>query len=312
MIALEALGYGCHDGGLNFAVCAHLLAGVIPIAKYGSASQKKDLASYCDGSLILVNAMTESGAGSNISGLKTTARKDSGNYIINGVKTFSSNGPVANKILLYALTDESKGFFGGITAFLINADEKGVRIGQRYEKMGLRTCLISELLFENVSVSEEHVLGSAGGGTVIFNYSMDWERCGMAACHAGTMKRLLEQTITYAQTRHQGEQPIGKNQAVAHRIADMKVMLEASRLLCYKAAWNLDQGHHDSADASVAKLFVSESFNTAALTALNIHGGNGYMTAYELERIVRDAIGSTIYSGTSDIQRNIISRWLGL
>lgn len=200
----------------------------------------------------------------------------------------------------------------GITAFLIDKNTKGFKVGQRYEKMGLRTCCISELIFDNAVVSESTVLGGIGGGASVFNYSMEWERVGMAACHVGTIERLLEQAISYSQERNIGKQSIAKNQAVAHRIANIKVQLEASRMLTYKAAWNIDNHLPNSIDASITKLFVSEAITNTAMETLQIHGGNGYMTAFEIERALRDAIGSTIYSGTSDIQRNIIARWLGL
>lgn len=313
IIALEALGYGSKDGGLNFSICAHLLACVVPIWKYGNKEQKKKfLPELCNGKRIAVNAMTETESGSDVFNIKTTAKKTAEGFIIKGKKNFSSNGPVADTILLYALTDESKGFHGGITAFLIDKSTKGFKTGQQYEKMGLRTCTISELIFENMLVPESAVLGGIGGGATVFNFSMEWERVGIAACHVGTMERILEQSIQYAQTRKSGSQAIGKNQAVAHRIATMKTQLEASRMLTYKAAWNIDKNKNNVIDASITKLFVSEALTSSASDSMQIHGGNGYMTDFEIERALRDAIGSTIYSGTSDIQRNIISRWLGL
>jgi alkylation response protein AidB-like acyl-CoA dehydrogenase len=141
---------------------------------------------------------------------------------------------------------------------------------------------------------------------------MDWERICLFASHIGTMERLLEQSVQYARSRSQFGQSIGKFQAISHRIVDMKVQLEAARLLTYRAAWRLGRTRSVSMDASIAKLFVSESLVTAALHAVQIHGGYGYMTEYEIERVLRDAIGSTIYSGTTEMQRNIIARWLGL
>ncbi len=313
IIALEALGYGCKDGGLNFSICAHLLACIIPIWKYGSEEQKQRyLPDLCNGTKIAVNAMTETESGSDVFNIKTSAKKYKDGYLINGVKAFSSNGPVADNILVYAITDESKGFHGGITAFLLNKNTAGFKVGQQYEKMGLRTCTISELIFENVFIPESDILGGIGAGAPIFNYSMEWERIGIAACHVGTMDRILEETIDYAQKRNIGQQAIGKNQAVAHRIASMKTQLEASRLLTYKAAWNIDSKINNAIDASITKLFVSEVVTSVAYESMQIYGGNGYMTAFEIERTLRDAIGSTIYSGTTDIQKNIIARWLGL
>jgi alkylation response protein AidB-like acyl-CoA dehydrogenase len=156
------------------------------------------------------------------------------------------------------------------------------------------------------------VLGGVGAGTTIFTYVMDWERTCLFASHIGTMERLLEKSIEYAKTRKQFGQQIGKFQAVSHRIANMKVMLEAARLLVYKAAWRLDQARNAPLEGSIAKLFVSESLVKTAMDTVQVFGGNGYMTEYEIERALRDAIGSTLYAGTSEVQRNIIARWLGL
>jgi alkylation response protein AidB-like acyl-CoA dehydrogenase len=141
---------------------------------------------------------------------------------------------------------------------------------------------------------------------------MDWERICLFASHVGAMERLLETSIAYARTRSQFGQLIAKFQAVSHRIADMKVQLEAARLLTYRSAWRLEHARSASLDAAMTKLFVSESLLQAALGTVQIHGGYGYMAEYEVERALRDAVGSTIYSGTTEMQRNIIARWLGL
>ena len=313
ILALEALGYGSVDGGLNFSICAHLLACVVPIWKFGNENQKaKYLPDLSNGKKIAVNAMTENESGSDVFNIKTTAKKQENGFLINGTKTFCSNGPVADFVLVYALTDETKGYYGGITAFILDKNAKGYKVGQQYEKMGLRTSGISELIFENVFVSDEDIVGGVGGGATVFNHSMEWERIGMAACHVGTMKRLLEKSIEYAQNRKIGAEVIGKKQAVAHRIANMKVQLDAATLLTYKAAINLEKSKENMINAATAKLFVSEAYANSAIDAMQIFGGNGYMTEYGIERIVRDALGSTVYSGTSDIQKNIISRLLGL
>jgi alkylation response protein AidB-like acyl-CoA dehydrogenase len=178
--------------------------------------------------------------------------------------------------------------------------------------MGLRTSPIGELIFEDVYVTADSVLGNVGAGSSIFVHSMDWERILLFATHVGAIERLLEKTIEYARTRVQFGQPIAKFQAISHRIADIKVQLEAARLLVYKAAWQLSRSRSASLDASIAKLYVSESLVNAAMSAIQIFGGYGYMTEYEIERVLRDGVGSTIYSGTSEIQRNIIAGWLGL
>jgi alkylation response protein AidB-like acyl-CoA dehydrogenase len=225
---------------------------------------------------------------------------------------FGSNGPVANLAVVFAITDPDKGYHGGVTAFMVEKGTPGFQMGQKFEKMGLRTCLISELVFEDVYVSANSILGGLGGGAAILTHSMEWERICLFASHIGTMERLLEKSIEYARTRRQFGQPIGKFQAISHRIADMKVQLEAARLLIYRAAWSLGKKRTVSLDASIAKLFVSESLVRTALDTLQIFGGYGYMTEYEIERVLRDTVASKIYSGTSEMQKDIIARWLGL
>lgn len=312
-IGLEALGYGCHDGGLVFSICAHLLSCVIPIWKYGTEEQKhRYLPGLCDGTLIAVNAMSEPNAGSDVFSLRTRAERDGDGFRITGTKTFSTNGPVADLAVVFAVTDPEKGYHGGITCFLVEAGTEGFAPGQKFEKMGLRTSPLGELIFEDVYVPGDAVLGGVGGGAAIFNHSMEWERICLFASHVGTIERLLERSIEQAKTRTQFGQPIAKFQAVSHRIADMKVQLEAARLLTYKAAWQLERTRNVSMDASIAKLFVSESLVKSALDTVQIFGGYGYMTEYDVERALRDAVASTIYSGTSEMQRNIIARWLGL
>ena len=312
-IALEALGYGCHDGGLVFSLCAHLLSCVVPLWQHGSEEQKQRyLPGLCDGTLIGVHAMTEPGSGSDAFALRTRAERDGAGFRINGTKTFISNGPVADVVIVFAMTDATKGYHGGVTAFLVESATQGFSASRKFEKMGLRSSPIGELVFADLYVPEQAVMGSVGAGSALFNAAMDWERICLFASHVGATERLLETAISYARTRAQFGQAIGKFQAVAHRIADMKVHLEAARLLTYRAAWRLEHSRNASLDAAISKLFVSESLVQAALATVQLHGGYGYMTEYEVERALRDAVGSTIYSGTSEMQRNIIARWLGL
>ena len=312
-IALEALGYGCQDGGLVFSLCAHILSCVVPLWLHGNEEQRQRyLPGLCDGTLIGVHAMTEPGSGSDAFALRTKAEPDGAGFRINGTKTFISNGPVADLVIVFAMTDSKKGYHGGVTAFLVENTVPGFQAGRKFEKMGLRTSPIGELVFEDMYVKAEAVLGTVGAGSALFTNAMDWERICLFASHIGTMERLLEQSISYARTRTQFGQAIGKFQAVSHRIVDMKVQLEAARLLTYRSAWRLGRIKNVSMDASMTKLFVSESLVNAALSTIQIYGGNGYMTETEVERALRDAVGSTIYSGTSEMQRNIIARWLGL
>jgi hypothetical protein len=312
-VALEALGYGCRDGGLVFAICAHLLACVVPIWRHGSESQQRRyLPDLCSGRLIAVNGMTEPGSGSDAFAMKTRAvARDSG-FVLNGTKIFSSNGPVADVAVVYAATDPHKGYHGGITAFLVEKGSEGFRTGQTFKKMGLHSCPIGELILEDVFVPAEALIGEVGAGAAIFSESMDWERACLVASHLGTIEWLLERAIEYARTRKQSGQAISKFQAVSHRIVDIKVRLEAGRYLTYRAAVGLNRPRTASMDASIAKLYVSESLLTSAIDTLRVFGGYGLMTEYGIESVVRDSMAGTIYSGTSDIQRNIIARWLGL
>ncbi|WP_300341415.1 acyl-CoA dehydrogenase family protein [Accumulibacter sp.] len=312
-IALEALGYGCRDGGLVFSICAHVLACVVPVWQHGSEEQKaRYLGGLCDGTLIGAHAITEADSGSDSFAMRLRAERSGGGWRLNGSKTFISNGPVADVVVVFAVTDADKGFHGGVTAFLVDRGVAGFSAGQKFAKMGLRTSPVGELVFEDALLPDEAVLGTVGGGASVFGTAMDWERSLLVAAHVGTIERLLETSIAYARTRSQFGQAIGKFQAVAHKIADMKVHLEAARLLVYRTASRLTVSRSISLDAAVTKLFVSESLVRTALDAVQLHGGYGFMEEYEVERALRDAIGSTLYSGTSEMQRNIIGRWLGL
>ena len=312
-IALEALGYGCEDSGLVFSVCAQLLSCVIPIAKFGTPEQKRRyLPRLCDGSLIAANGMTEPDSGSDAFALRTRAVPDGDGFKIDGTKMFISNGPVAGLALVFAMTDAQKGYHGGITAFLVDSDTPGYRSTQKFEKMGLRTSPIGELVFEDMRVPASAVLGGVGGGSGLFVHSMEWERTCLFASHVGTLERLFEKAVQYSRGRKQYGKTISKFQGVSHKIADMKINLEAARLLVYRAAWLLERSKTVSLDASIAKVFVSESLVKTALDTVQVFGGYGFFTEYQVERALRDAVGSKLYSGTNEVQRNIIAGWLGL
>ena len=213
--------------------------------------------------------------------------------------------------LVFATVDASKGMWG-ITAFVVEKGTPGFTISRNIDKMGLRTSPMGELILLDCFVSEENRIGPEGAGAGIFNSSMEWERSCILASNLGVMERQLETCIKYARERVQYNQPIGKFQSVANRIVDMKVRLETARLILYKVAWHKKMGKPAVMEAAMAKLYLSESFVQSSLDAIRTLGGYGYMTEFEVERDMRDAIGGTIYSGTSDIQRNIIARLLGL
>jgi len=312
-LALEALGYGCEDGGLAFSICAHLLACVVPIANHATDEQKKRyLPKLANGTMIAVNAMSEPGSGSDAYAMKTRAVPDGDGYRINGTKIWSTNGPVADLAVVYAVTDAEKGYYGGISIFLVEKDTPGFAPGQKFEKMGLRTSPIGEIVLDDVWVPASAMLGNLGAGTLIFTQSMEWERVCIGAMHCGTMQRLMEKAIKYARTREAFDQKISKYQGVSHKITDMKIRLEAAKLLAYKAATRLDKARDVAIDASMTKIFVSEALLQTALDTVQIFGGNGFTTDYEVERTLRDAVGGKTYSGTNEVQRNILAKWLGL
>jgi len=255
--------------------------------------------------------MSEPGSGSDAYSLRTRAERTAEGYVLNGSKTFVTNAPVADLAVVFATLDPAKGMWG-ITAFVIEKGTPGFRVGGPLEKMGLRTSPMAELFLEDCRLPEAARLGPEGAGARIFNHSMEWERSCILATQVGAMERQLEECIEYARQREQFGQPIGKFQSVANRIADMKVRLETSRLLLYQAAWLKSAGKPATMQAALAKLYLSESFVQSSLDAIRIHGGYGYMSEFEIERDLRDAVGGTLYSGTSDIQRTIIARLLGL
>jgi alkylation response protein AidB-like acyl-CoA dehydrogenase len=309
---LEGLGYGGADEGMLFALGAHLWTVVLSLRDHGTDSQQRRyLAGLTDGTLIGANASTEDEAGSDIFALSTLATRDGPHYVLNGAKTLITNAPVADLYVVYATLDPSLGPMG-ITAFLVDAGTQGLQRGAPLDKMGLRSAPMGTLTFRDCRVPAENVLGRAGRGARVFTSAMEYERAGLLAAALGIMRRQLEECTAYARTRRQSGQTIGRHQAVAHRIADMRVRLDAARALVYRAAYLKDQGLPTAAAAAAAKLFASEAYVQSSLDAMRIHGGHGYLTANGAEADVRNAIGALFYSGTSDIQRNIIARALNL
>ena len=312
-IALEGLGFGCEDGGLAFALCAHMLACCVPVWKHGSEEMKRAwLPGLCDGSLIAANAMTEPSSGSDALSLETKAVRTGAGFRLSGHKTFVSNAPVAHVIIAYAAMPGSDDAPAEVTAFLIPRETPGVRIGDRMEKMSLRTCQMSDVRFEDAELPADSIIGQPGGGAQIFAESMDWERSLLGALHVGAMERILDRAVAFARARRAGGESIGRLQAVSHRIADMKIRLEAARLLTREAARSLNSRRSSGLPAAISKVFASEALVKSATDAVRTMGGAGILVGSGVERTLRDAVAATLYSGTNDIQRNIIARWLGL
>jgi hypothetical protein len=312
MLTMEGLGYGCKDNGLIFGINAQMWSVQMPIFLFGTEEQKqKYLPRLISGEIIGAHGMSEPDSGSDAYSLRTRAEKVDGGYILNGSKMFVTNAPVSDMAVAFATINSKRGMWG-ITGFIVENGMPGYSISRDIEKMGLRTSPMGELIFQDCFVPEANRLGPEGIGARIFHSSMEWERACILASHVGAMERQLEESVRYANERQQFGQSIGKFQSIANRIVDMKVRLETARLILYKVAWLKKQGKPATMEAALAKLYLSECFVQSGLDALRIHGGYGYMTEFEVERDLRDAIGGTIYSGTSDIQRNIIAHLLGL
>lgn len=312
IVLMEGLGYGCKDNGLVFALNGQMWTVQMPILRFGSGEQKeKYLPGLCKGDLLAANAVTEPDAGSDAFSLSTSARRDGSYYILNGTKTFSTLAPEADVFLVYATVDRRRRFMG-VTAFLVDRETPGLSVGKPIAKMGLKTAPFAELFLENCAVPAANLLGREGNGAAIFDDAVEWERGCILASVLGAMQRQLEQCVAYSKQRKQFGRAIAKYQSIANKIVDMKVRLETARLLLYKVAWIKASNGKAALDAAMAKLYISESWVKSSLDAVQIHGGYGYTTDFEIERELRDSIGSTVYSGTSEIQRNIIASGLGL
>ncbi|MEI6313387.1 MAG: acyl-CoA dehydrogenase family protein [Syntrophus sp. (in: bacteria)] len=312
LLVMEGLGYACKDSGLIFSINAQLWSVQMPIFRFGTDEQKKKyLAKLCNGEFIGAHGMTEPGSGSDAFSLSTTAELQGDHYLLNGIKTLVTNGPVADIFVVFATVDKRKSFMG-VTCFIVEKNFPGFQVSKDIEKMGLRTSPMSELIFTDCQVPVINRLGRAGQGVSIFNDSMEWERSCILASYLGGMERQIETCLRHVKTRRQFNQPIGKFQAVANKIVDMKVRMETARLMLYKVAWLKKTQGKAPMEAAMTKLYMSESWVKSCMDAIQVHGGYGFTTEYELERDLRDSVGSTLYSGTSEIQRNIIARYLGL
>jgi alkylation response protein AidB-like acyl-CoA dehydrogenase len=312
LAVMEGLGYGTRDQGLLFSLNAHLWTNSIPILQYGTDRQRAAyLPGLSNGSLIGANAASEPDAGSDIFSLRTRAVRDGDSYVLNGTKMFVTNAPVAHLFVSYATIDPALGPMG-ITAFIVEREAPGLTISRTLHKMGLRTSPMAEVIFEDCRVPVAQRLGREGRGVEVFECSMEWERGSILASCLGVMRRQIEECVRHARERTQFGKPIGKNQSVANRIVDMKVRLETCRPLVYRLGELKDRQQPAMLEAAMAKLYVSQCFVQSSLDAIQIFGGYGYMTEQQVERDLRDAVGSGLYSGTSEIQRNIIARALGL
>jgi len=310
--ALDALGYGCQDGGLVFSLQAHLWSAVIPVWHFGTPEQQEQyLPKLCSGEWIGLHAMTEPGSGSDAFGLTTVAEPKGDGFVLRGRKSLITNAPHAQLFIIFARSPGSEGPLG-VSAFLVEAGTPGLSIGPQTEKLGLRTSPMADVILDDVAVSAGSILGREGRGSKIFATSMMWERALIMSSTLGALERALEEAVEYARERKQFGQPIGSFEAVADRLVDTRVSLDAARALLYENAWRYDHGESGAGYAAATKLFAAEMAVQSALSLLQTHGGYGFTRDFPQERRLRDMIGSRLYSGSSDMMRRIISRSMGL
>lgn len=310
-VAIEALAAGSPDPGLVYAATAHIAGAVLTLGQFASPRQlQRFYEPLLDGRAIGAQAITEPEAGSDISRLGCRAQRDGDGYIIDGQKLYCSNGPVAAIIIVYCTVDESRGVFGQ-SAFIVPAGAAGLTV-EPMPQLGLAGCPLGRLNLAGCRVPGELRLGEDGQGSVIFKRSITAERVLMMAGAVGAMRRQLDAVAARARERRQFGQAIGRFQSVANRVVDMKLRYEASRLMLYRAARHRRPSRAMDLDAAMAKLYISEGFLASSLDAVQVFGGAGCTTERELGEDLLQAVASRIYAGTSEVQRLIIARFLGL
>ena len=310
-VALEALGYACTDGGLVFSIAAQLTAVAVPMWKFGTPEQQRALLpALCDGSRIGAAAMTEAGSGSDVFAMRSRATLDGDHLRLSGSKQFITNVPEADVLLVYAMTGPGSRHLGA-SALVVEAPAAGLRMGGPLSTLGLRSAVVGELHLDDVRLPRSALLGAPGAGAQVFAHAMDWERVCLFAAHVGAMQRLIEHGVDHARSLGR-ELPAGDLQQVKHRLAELHTTREAARLLVYRAAADLARDRPASLAASMAKLFVGTAYADTARAVLDIRGGEDCFARNEIERAARDAAAATIYSGSSEMQREIIARWLGM
>ncbi|HEX4743545.1 MAG TPA: acyl-CoA dehydrogenase family protein [Candidatus Limnocylindria bacterium] len=308
-VALEEFGRA--PAAFSNLIGAHTSIGSMSIHLGGSDEQKRRyLPDLCAGRKIAAFSITEPASGSDAASIQTTARPRGDRWILNGTKIWVTNGPVADVVVVYAVTDHERGARGGITAFIVEKGSPGFRVGRVDEKMGLRGSHTGELVFEDCEVPAENVLGEVGAGFRTALGALEVGRISLAAGAVGQSAYLLELAIAHAKRRTQFGRAIATNQAIQWMLADSAVEIHAARLMVRDAAWKLDQGRRPSLEAAMVKVYASEMAGRVADRVLQIHGGMGYMKDSPVERAYRDARILRIYEGTSEVQRMIIAEEL--
>jgi butyryl-CoA dehydrogenase len=305
----EALGAAGVDGGLTLSYGAHSFLCGDTILRHGTEEMRRRwLPGLATGEKIGCMGLTEPGAGSDVAALRTRAERRGDGWGLNGTKMFITNGAIADVAVVYAKTDPAAGH-AGISAFVVDTKSPGFSVGKRLHKMGVRTSPTSELILEDCVVPRECLLGEVGAGFPMAMQTVEWDRSALLAPFVGAVEYLIERCSVYAKEREQFGRPIATFQAVKHKLADLKIFLEAARTLVYRIAWLKDQGRPvNHLDAAVAKLFVGDASLGPTNDAVVLLGGYGYCHEYDVERVFRDGRLAPIGGGTSDIQKLIISR----
>jgi butyryl-CoA dehydrogenase len=305
VLAMEEISRACASTGVIMSVNNSLVCD--PINRFGTEDQKREwLTPLAAGKLLGCFALSEPEAGSDAAAQKTTAEKHGDEWLINGTKNWITNGPVADVCVLFTMNDKAAGH-KGITAFILPMKTKGVRVGQPDDKLGIRGSKSSQIFLDDVRLPESHLLGQVGGGFKVAMSTLDGGRIGIAAQALGIARAALDDSLAYAQQRRTFGKPIAQHQAIQFKLADMATEIDAARLLTLRAAYLKDTKQSYGKEAAMAKLFASDVANKAAREAIQIFGGNGYVTEYPVERHFRDAKITEIYEGTSEIQRMVIA-----
>ncbi|MFT0850745.1 acyl-CoA dehydrogenase family protein [Achromobacter sp. F4_2707] len=308
VLITEALCRGCL--GIGTALCINALASE-PILIAGNDAQKEEYLGRIAQGALASFALTEPAAGSDVAGIRTRAERVAGGYRLSGGKIWISNATLAEFFVVFAKTDPDLGY-KGMTAFIVPADSPGLTVGEPLSKLGQKAAPTAEVFFDQVFVPDSLRLGEEGSGFTLAMKVFDRSRPMVAAFGVGLIQRCMDEALAYASQRESMGKTLMGHQAIAHRLADMRVRLEAARLLAYQAAWRLDNGQTNTIEASMAKLYAADAAMWAATETVQIFGGMGYSTEYPAEKLFRDAKVLQIYEGTSEIQRNIIARELSI
>lgn len=304
-ILFEALGYSCKNNGFVFVINNHIWVAQNLISLYGSKRLKEKYVPYMvSGKHIGAIAITEADAGSDAFSMRSVAIDCGDYYELTGTKMFVSNGSIADIFIVFAITKNIPNKC--LTAFVVEKQFSGVKVSEDINKMGLESCPTSGIIFEHCRIPKENVLGKIDQGGYLMTSALEWERIFEFIPHIGAMQRVMESCIEHVNSRTQFGKFLGEYQAISHKIADMKVRIEMARMMMYKVAWLKDQGKSAYVESSIFKLYVSDSYINTCREAIQIFGAYGYAKEYDVERELRDAIASSIYSGTNEIQRNTI------